>query len=254
MSKIKYKLETIPVWDALEKNDECFLCSLMKESEKHSIDFYLGSSVMNPETRVEINENGFCHHHFQMLSDANKAQGLALICDTYLSQSCEKLKKSFDSLLKINSGRKANIAVKQFSIDLGKREKGCLVCTQMQKRLDRYIYTIIYMANGEKEFREALSESKGFCLHHFNEIINKANDVLGLKDGSDFIKYLTEIELKNLDRIAEDVLWLTQKYKSENKDKPFNGCEDAHKRTVSKMVGNFRVIDPIKKQSKSRKK
>ncbi|MGD1823383.1 MAG: DUF6062 family protein [Pleomorphochaeta sp.] len=247
MGKIKYKLETIPVWDALEKNDECFLCSLMKEAEKHSVDFYLGSSVMNPETRVMVNEHGFCHHHFQMLSDANKAQGLALICDTYLSQSLVKFKKSFDLLLNAKPGRKANNAVKQFSNDLEKRESGCLICSQMQKRLDRYIYTIIYMAHNEKDFRKALAEGKGFCLHHFNELINKSNDVLGAKDGADFIKYITEIELNNLDRISKDVLWLTQKYKSENKDKPFNGCEDAHKRTVSKMVGDYRIKDPIKK-------
>lgn len=248
MSKIKYKLETIPVWDALEKNDECFLCSLMKESEKHSVDFYLGSSVMNPETRVMVNEHGFCHHHFQMLSDANKAQGLALICDTYLSQSRDKLKNAFDDLLNAKPGRKTNNSIKRFSQDLIMREKGCLICTQMQKRLDRYIYTIIYMAHNEDDFRNALANSKGFCLHHFNEIINKAIDVLGQKDGANFIKYITEIEIRNLDRIAEDVLWLTQKYKSENKDKPFNGCEDAHKRTVNKMVGKHRINDPLNKK------
>ncbi len=248
MSKIKYKLETIPVWDALEKNDECFLCSLMKEAEQHSVDFYLGSSVMNPETRVMVNKHGFCYNHFQMLSKANKAQGLALICDTYLSQSREILKKSFDSLLCIKPGRKSNNAVKQFSLDLKKREEGCLICSQMQKRLDRYIYTIIYMTNNDPDFRKALGESKGFCLHHFNELINKANDILGYKDGASFIKYISEIELNNLDRIAEDVLWLTQKYKSENKDKSFKGCEDAHKRTVCKMVGNYRINDPIKEK------
>ncbi|MGD1821013.1 MAG: DUF6062 family protein [Pleomorphochaeta sp.] len=246
MSKPKYKLETIPVWDALEKDDECFLCSLMKEAEKHGIDFYLGSSVMNPETRVKVNEHGFCFHHFQELSKANKPQGLALICDTYLAQSRDKLKKSFTNLLNVKPGRKTNNAIKDFEKELLDREKGCLICSQMQDRLNRYLYTIIYMAFHEEDFKKALAESKGFCLHHYNELINNAVDVLGAKDGATFIKYLTEIEIRNLDRIADDVLWLTQKYKSENKDKPFNGCENAHKRAVSKMVGDYRVIDPIK--------
>jgi hypothetical protein len=246
MSKPKYKLETIPVWDALEKDDECFLCSLMKEAEKHGIDFYLGSSVMNPETRVKVNEHGFCFHHFQELSKANKPQGLALICDTYLAQSRDKLKKSFNNLLNVKPGRKTNNAIKDFEKELLDREKGCLICSQMQDRLNRYLYTIIYMAFHEEDFKKALAESKGFCLHHYNELINNAVDVLGAKDGATFIKYLTEIEIRNLDRIADDVLWLTQKYKSENKDKPFNGCENAHKRAVSKMVGDYRVIDPIK--------
>ena len=246
MAKTKYKLETIPVWDALESECECFLCSLMKEAEQHGVDFYLGSSVMNPETRVQVNETGFCPHHFQMLSEANRPQGLALICDTYLQESRKKLKKSFTNLQKVDPGRKCTNAVKQFNCDLEVREKGCLICTQMSKRLDRYIYTIIYMSHNEEDFKKALSKSKGFCLHHFNELISNAVNVLGAKDGTSFIKFITGIELNNLDRIASDVLWLTQKYKGENQDKPFNGCEDAHKRTVSKMLGNHRIIDPIK--------
>jgi len=247
MSKIKYKLETIPVWDALEKDEECFLCSLMEEAEQHGVDFYMGNSVMNPETRVMVNEHGFCSHHFQMLSAANKPQGLGLVCDTYLAQSREIFKKSFDDLLNAKPGRKSINAVKQFSEELEKREQGCLICTQMQKRLDRYVYTIIYMAHHDAEFKKALSNSKGFCLHHYDILINSANDVLGKNEGAAFIKYVTELELKNLERIQGEVLWLTQKYKNENKDKPFNGCEDAHKRTVSKMVGDFRIIDSIPK-------
>lgn len=246
MAKPKYKLETIPVWDALEKDDECFLCSLMKEAEQHGVDFYLGSSVMNPETRVKVNEHGFCFHHFQLLSKAQKAQALALICDTYLEQSREKLKKSFQLLQTSPSGRKMNKAIDLFNSEISNREKGCLICTQMQTRLDRYLYTIIYMSQYEEPFREALKKSKGFCLHHYQELINNASDVLGAKEGSEFIKFITEVELNNIERISKDVLWLTQKYKSENKDKPFNGCEDAHKRTVSKMIGDYRVIDPIK--------
>lgn len=246
MAKPKYKLETIPVWDALESDCECFLCSLMKEAEQHGVDFYLGSSVMNPETRVKVNEYGFCNHHFQLLAKAQKPQGLALICDTYLAQSRQKFEKAFYSMQNASSPRKMNKAISLFNEEIAKREKGCLICTQMQKRLDRYIYTIIFMSMNEPPFREALSKSKGFCLHHYKELINSAFDVLGAKDGVDFIKFLTELEIKNLDRISNDVLWLTQKYKSENQDKPFNGCEDAHKRTVSKMVGDYRVLDPIK--------
>jgi len=60
-----------------------------------------------------------------------------------------------------------------------------------------------------------------------------------------FVHDLTQTEVLNLDRIANDVHWMTQKYKSENMDKPWNGCEDAHKRGVDKMTGRHRVIDPV---------
>jgi len=61
----------------------------------------------------------------------------------------------------------------------------------------------------------------------------------------EFVRALTQLELANLDRIAKDVYWMTQKYKSENMDKPWNGCEDAHKRGTNKITGRNRVIDPL---------
>ncbi|MGH4037329.1 MAG: DUF6062 family protein [Sphaerochaeta sp.] len=247
IGKPKYKLETIPVWDGVQSGSECFLCDLMKEAEQHGVDFYLGSSVMNPETRVRVNEYGFCNSHFQMLSDAKKAQDLGLICDTYLEESRKKFKRAFDGVLNAKPGKKTEKAIAELSAQFTNRESGCLICTQMKSRLDRYVYTIIQLWNTDPKFKEAVDESKGFCLHHYNELITTAPSVLNSKDANAFVKSITELELRNLDRIAADNLWLTQKYKSENSNKPWNGCEDAHHRAVDKMVGKHRVLDPIAK-------
>ncbi len=48
---MKIQLETIPVWDGLNSGSECYICDLMKEAEEDALTFYLGPSVMNPETR-----------------------------------------------------------------------------------------------------------------------------------------------------------------------------------------------------------
>jgi hypothetical protein len=247
IGKPKYKLETIPVWDGIESESECFLCDLMKEAEQHGVDFYLGSSVMNPETRVRVNEYGFCNHHFQLLSAANRAQDLGLICDTYLAESRKKFKNVFKDILNAKPGKKTEKAINALSSQFVERENGCLICTQMKSRLDRYVFTIIKLWNTDSNFKEAIAQSKGFCLHHYKELINTSSSVLNSKDSNEFVKAITELELKNLDRIGVDVLWLTQKYKSENTDKPWKGCEDAHHRTVDKMVGKHRVLDPIDK-------
>lgn len=247
IGKPKYKLETIPVWDSLEKNSECFLCDLMKEAEQHGVDFYLGPSVMNPETRVRVNEYGFCSRHFQLLSAANKAQDLGLLCDTYLEESKNKFSKAFNNVLNAKPGKKLDVAIKNLSLEFEKREEGCLICTQMKQRLDRYVYTIICLWDKDLSFRTALEESKGFCIPHYKELILKASDVLGSKNSKDFINSITDLEMRNIDRVNKDVWWLTQKYKAENIDKPFNGCEDAHKRAVNKIMGQYKVIDPIDK-------
>ena len=43
---MKYQLETIPVWEAYEKEGECPLCELVEKLESHYVDFFLGHSVM----------------------------------------------------------------------------------------------------------------------------------------------------------------------------------------------------------------
>jgi hypothetical protein len=242
---MKIELETIPVWDGLRSGSECFVCDLMGEAEKYAISYYLGNSVMNPETRVKVNEHGFCPSHYQMLLSANKPQGLALMTDTYLAATQEKLKKSFNALLEAKPGRKTQTAIANFSTQLNKREEGCLICTSMQGRLIRYCFTIAYLWNQDAEFKQALAKGKGFCLHHFQKLLEVSSEALSGSSQAEFVKAITELELANLNRIGKDVWWMTQKYKSENYDASWNGCEDAHKRGVDKITGKSRVIDPL---------
>ena len=242
---MKIELETIPVWDGVKSGSECFVCDLMEESEKYAISFYLGNSVMNPETRVKVNEHGFCPTHYQMLLSANKPQGLALMTDTYLSTTLEKFEKSFGALLGAKPGRKLQAAIADFSSQLEKREQGCLVCTSMQDRLVRYCFTIAYLWNQDPEFKDALSKGKGFCLHHFQNVLEISPKVLSGSSHAEFVKAITELERANLDRIKQDVWWMTQKYKSENYEESWKGCEDAHRRGVNKITGKSRVIDPL---------
>jgi hypothetical protein len=242
---MKLELETIPVWDGVASKSECYVCDLMAEAQKDALSFYLGNSVMNPETRVKVNESGFCTKHWQLLTAANKPQGIALMTDTYLGMTRTKFEKSINSLLGTKNSRQARKAIQSLKADMEKREKGCLVCSAMQQRLDRYLFTTCYLWGEDSAFRSALQEGKGFCLHHFQLLLETAPAVLSGSLLAQFVHDLTQTEVLNLDRIANDVHWMTQKYKSENMDKPWNGCEDAHKRGVDKMTGRHRVIDPV---------
>ncbi|MFA5698793.1 MAG: DUF6062 family protein [Sphaerochaeta sp.] len=242
---MKIQLETIPVWDGLHSESECYLCDLAEEAQKDALNFYLGPSVMNPETRVKVNKHGFCPTHWNTLVAKKKAQAVALMSDTYLKRTRELTNDDFDHLLQAKNANQAKKAAKHFEETLGKREKGCLICTSIKERLERYLYTTCYLWGEDPEFRKALANGNGFCLHHFNHLLQTAPDVLDKKEIAEFTRSLAETQIKNLDRIADDVYWMTQKYKSENKDKPWGASEDAHKRGVEKMVGTVRVIDPV---------
>lgn len=242
---MKLELERIPVWDGVRSDSECYICDLMGEAQYDAITFYLGSSVMNPETRVRVNEKGFCPSHWQMLLAANKPQGLSLMADTYLSTTREKMKETVVELRRSKGRRSTQKAVDRYREQLRIREAGCLVCTAMEGRLKRYLFTTAYLWEQEGEFRSALGASKGFCLHHFALLLQRAADAVSKERYDAFVSEMTDLQEKNLDRVAQDLYWMTQMHKSENKDKDWEGAEDAHRRGVNKMTGLHRVIDPV---------
>ena len=51
---MRYQLDTIPVWDAYKAGGECPLCALRAQNEEMYVDSFLGASVMEPDTRVEV--------------------------------------------------------------------------------------------------------------------------------------------------------------------------------------------------------
>lgn len=239
---MKYELETIPVWEAIRKDRECFLCELMKEAEEHAISYFLGSSVMHPETRVAVNRRGFCFHHWNLLAAAGKSQSLALISHTYLGETLGVLEKKIGKVAASKAGRKVSASLKDLVETMQERESGCLACEKMASRLDRYAFTTVRLWEEDPDFRQALAESKGVCLHHLEPLLAMAESALDAEALQAFGTELTALVLQNLKRLEDDLWWMTQKYKAEHIDSPWNGCEDAHKRLVRKLIGEGRIL------------
>lgn len=244
---MKTVLETIPLWDALKENTECPLCTLMKKAERDSTGYYLSSAIMTPQVRVETNRYGFCPVHAAMLTVSGSPQSLALVMDTYYGENEEHFKKGFEEIAKASSPRQADKAVLKLKKEAEERERGCLVCSRMKERLYRYSFTLSSLFESDEEFRTAFLSSKGLCLHHTFVVSETAHDALKGESYTSFQKALFKLLEDNLQRVRHDDWWMTQKYKSENQDKPWNGAEDAHRRAVMKLVGEGRVIDPVRK-------
>lgn len=244
---MKIQLETIPVWDGLKEGSECFLCSLMKEAEADGVRYYLSSAIMTPEVRVETNKHGFCKKHFAMLAEGNKAQSLGLVMDTYYEENKKSFIPSMENILSAGNPRKAEKAFSSLFKAYGERMNGCLICSRMNDRLIRYAYTVAALFEEDADFKAELKKSKGFCMHHTKVLVEIAPEALKGDVLLEYYKTLALLLKDNMDRVQADDYYLTQKYKSENKDKPWNGCEDAAKRAVYKLIGEAEVIDPLKK-------
>jgi hypothetical protein len=238
---MKIQLETIPVWDGVNSGSECYICDLMKAAEEHALSYYLGSAVMVPEIRVEMNKKGFCPDHFMALAEMKKAQPLGLLCDTFYEESKGLFKPHFERIEKAGNLKKALKEAEAFNECAEERGKGCLVCSMMDERESRYLYTTAALYGEDPAFAKALGEGKGFCIHHTALLSKVAVEALSKDKALEFIKLLYALLDRNLDRVQHDDWYLTQKYKSENRDKPWNGCEDASSRAVYKLTGRSRV-------------
>ena len=233
----KYQLETIPVWDGIKSESECFICDLMEQAQTDSVEFYLGASVMNPETRVRVNSTGFCPRHTTMLVNAGHPNSMAVLWESHLQTTRDSLSKTFRELQNPRNPKKTIASLQSV---LSEREKGCLICSRMNDRLVRYCFTIPYLWGQDPEFRKAFEQSKGFCLHHMSVILKMSLEALDSKQQKAFCQSMADLQLRNLERTAKDLVYMIEHYKSENRDKPWNGCEDAQVRAVYKEIGKGR--------------
>ena len=251
---MKYELETIPVWDALKENGECLFCELQEKSRNHYLDFYLGSSVMNPETRQRVNQSGFCPSHYADLTARRKAHGLGLMTHTYLLERQEEwlaLMENLQKKCRVQASKKFLPFVpkeikkgqENLSALIEENESSCLICDDLERSMKRYYYTLAYLWRKDEDFRKAFGLSKGICLHHMNGLLPLAEEALKPSDLVVFLDELMGLQKKNLARLEGELHWFTQKFDSQNNSKPWGDSKNAHKRTIQKLTGKLFELD-----------
>ena len=239
---MRYQLDTIPVWDAYKTDCECPLCLLKKQNEEMYVDSFLGASVMEPDTRVEVNEKGFCATHYQHLFAQRNRLGLALITHTYMQEVVKSVNASlsapgapsgmFSRLLK-KSQPDENATGIQVRARIGK----CILCERLDYTIRRYAYTLVHLWNTDSQFKAAFSASKGLCLEHLALVCDMAQENLSGKDYTSFMETLARVEAENLKRIEDELEWFTLKFDYRNQDKPWGNSRDAVERAINKLQG-----------------
>ena len=239
---MRYQLDTIPVWDAYKTDCECPLCLLKKQNEEMYVDSFLGASVMEPDTRVEVNEKGFCATHYQNLFAQRNRLGLALITHTYMQEVVKSVNASlsapgapsgmFSRLLK-KSQPDENATGIQVRARIGK----CILCERLDYTIRRYAYTLVHLWNKDSQFKAAFSASKGLCLEHLALVCDMAQENLSSKDYTSFMETLARVEAENLKRIEDELEWFTLKFDYRNQDKPWGNSRDAVERAINKLQG-----------------
>lgn len=247
---MRYHIDTIPVWDSLKLDGECLLCALHRKTELGEAERYLGASVMEPDTRIQVNDKGFCPHHHAMLFGMSNRLGHALMLESHLTETRQRTGKAFAALEKaakayasasmlerLKKGSAARADMERLADELTAMASSCIMCDSINENMERYLHTFFHLYQNDTEFRRRFCDSKGLCLPHMAELIRWAPQELPAKDVGEFIGRLTAMETANLDRMQEDISWFIKKFDYRFQNEPWHNSQDAVERTVNKLRG-----------------
>ena len=248
---MKYHIDTIPVWDAVKLDGECFLCSLERKTELGEAERYLGASVMEPDVRLKVNDRGFCRKHHGMLFSMSNRLGHALMLESHTMEIRERLSKISDKLAKSAAQLKdagigdrlsgktkaASAEIRAQAQEISGMAGTCLMCETIEENMRRYYHTFFHLYQNDADFRSRFESSKGLCLPHLGKLLEAAAEELGAKDLGRFTETVVRLEKENMDRIQEDISWFIKKFDYRYEKESWKNSKDAVERTVNKVRG-----------------
>lgn len=235
---VKYQLETIPVWEALNRGSECLLCELEAESERRNTEFFLGSSVMAPEMRVELNKHGFCPRHFHMLKGGTGKLGYALALATHTDDLLKRIAAHGRKLVAAGNRKQAASRAAADLVDmLLAQDADCLMCDRIRHNLANYAYTIVKLFQTDEEFRNALTHSRGLCLHHLPLVLRQGVDQLKPGELKSWHETIVKLVQDSLGRLGEELEQFTWQFDYTTDRVTPETAQDSVARAVVNLAG-----------------
>ena len=251
---MKETIYTIPIMDAFMAHDECPFCFIERQLTEHAISFTLGSSYMEDDFRAQTDKIGFCRLHYKMLFDYGNRLGAALILSTHLHQLNAELETQIKTFSPAKSSllkrmKKIDSSTLNFQTTIGswahEKETSCYVCAHIKDNYNRYLDTFFEMWNCNPQFVQMVKDSKGFCLHHFSDLIETAELKLNDKQKAEFYPTLFTLMKNSLSRLEAEVTWFTEKYDYRNKEKGWGTSKDSVQRSMQKVAGGYPADPPF---------
>ena len=247
---MKEQIDTIPVIEAFDAGDECPFCYMERQAEQAAIRHVIGpcASYMQPLVRGATNRAGFCRQHYKKMFDYGNALGNALIMQTYMVGLQKELQTQLSNL---RIPKKKRLFSKEPKGDLPlltwAREKNstCYLCQKIDNDMHRYYTTFFYLIK-DMEFRTKVENSKGFCMHHFEKLVEVAQEKLPSGQVEWFYTTVLNQVLENLGRVQRDLDWFIEKFDYRNASAPWRNSKDAVSRSMQKLKGGYPADNPFK--------
>ncbi len=225
----------IPVNEAFDACKEigscdCPLCKMYERLENKELDIALGPAMMEPSTRIETNEKGFCAHHFDRMLRMNNKLSLALILESHIDTVKGKLEGSF--IANLFGGKSKNDLKTTKTLT-----ESCHICDRIEYHFARMIETTVYLHSVDTKFKEKLRAQKFFCLPHYQRIVEYAKNKLDKKKFKDFYDDISEVESAYFEKILKDVSWFCKKFDYRYDSEPWYDSKDAIERAIRLLSG-----------------
>lgn len=247
---MKEQLDTIPVSEAFETDCECPFCALERTVEQKAIRYALGpaASYMEPDVRAATDAAGYCRAHYKKMYDYGNSLGSALMMQTYMVG----LQKELD--VQVSSfempGKKGLFSKKQTEelpilSWLKRKNSSCFLCNKVNYNMNRYYATFFYLIK-DAQFRAKVEGTKGFCMYHFEKLLDKAQEHLPNGQIEWFYNTVLDMMKENLARVQGDLDWFIDKFDYRNASAPWKNSKDAVSRSMQKLKGGFPADGPYK--------
>lgn len=249
----KEKLYTIPLNDAVAADDECPFCYIERQIEQDLMDFVLGSgsSYMEADIRDMTDRAGFCRTHFKKMFEYGNTLGNAWILKTHYMRTLAEMKEKFKSYTPVKMSfkdrlKKGDGRTNSVGIWIAERDNSCYICNHFKSEYERYLDTFMIMYDKDREFKQRILNSKGFCLSHFGDLCEYAEQHMKDSEKKDFFKAMFDLMESNVSRVSEDVAWMVEKFDYKNADADWKNSRDAIQRGMQKLKGGYPADAPYK--------
>lgn len=229
---MKEKLYTIPVNDAFSIDCECPVCQIRKKLEDDSVEFTMGSSYMEEDTRALTDEAGFCDKHIRDIYAQNNRLGMAWVMKTHFDKTIRDVQKNLPS--KTGKLLKKEISSSSLVKHLDSLNSNCFICNRIDHFFDRYIDTIFHMYKTDPDFRNRFSAVKGFCTPHYTLLLKLSPQYLKADELETFVALISKLYLTNMERVRDDLAWFINKFDYNYKDEPWYNAKDSITRAMTK--------------------
>lgn len=232
---MKEQLYSIPVNDAFAADCECPVCQMYHKLETDSVEYTMGPSYMEDDTRALTDAKGFCGKHIKMVYDQDNRLGMAWVMKTHFDKTINDIKKVMPSgpAKLIKKGISDSPLIKY----IDNLDNSCFVCDRINNFFDQYVDTIFFLWKKDDEFKEKFKSAKGFCTPHYSLLLKKAAAHLKGDDLVSFVGIINDMYITNMERVRDDLAWFINKFDYKYQNEPWYNAKDSVIRSLVKANG-----------------